>query len=267
MLIRLHLLYMAHGYEDLYPAQGRIIKTINKKWLSVTTAITFIRNGENMTENKSGYSAVIWDFNGTILDDVDTGIRAVNMLLSERGLPSVGSKEAYREVFGFPIKSYYERLGFDFSVESYEELAPKWVALYLELVKEASLYDGVREALSLVRSCGVRQILLSATERTMLCAQLDELSLENEFDEVLGLGNIHAHSKVELAREWVRNAPKGRLLLVGDTVHDLDTARAIGADCLLVCCGHQPYDKLAATGAPVYPDALTAINDIFSHLF
>ena len=74
------------------------------------------------------YTHIIWDFNGTILDDVQLGIRCVNTMLSKRGLPVLPDVEAYRQVFGFPIEAYYRRLGFDFEKEDYHTvLAPEWV--------------------------------------------------------------------------------------------------------------------------------------------
>ena len=114
------------------------------------------------------YDYIIWDFNGTLLDDVMTGIRSVNTLLAERGLDVIGSIEQYREVFRFPIIEYYRALGFDFDKEPYEELAPKWVKLYLENVKTAGLYCDVKQTLDFVAEQGVKQTVLSATELSML---------------------------------------------------------------------------------------------------
>ena len=65
------------------------------------------------------HTHLIWDFNGTILQDMDLGIRCTNTMLAERGLPVIPSVEAYREIFGFPIDEYYRRLGFDFEKEDY----------------------------------------------------------------------------------------------------------------------------------------------------
>ena len=76
------------------------------------------------------YTAVIWDFNGTIADDIDLGIGAVNKMLAERGLPILSTREEYRAKLRFPIKDYYADLGFDFSKEPYEKLAHEWIALY-----------------------------------------------------------------------------------------------------------------------------------------
>ena len=76
---------------------------------------------------------VIWDFNGTLLDDVQAGIDSVNTLLVEREIPTVESVEKYREVFRFPIIDYYRALGFDFDAEPYEIIAHEWVENYRRL--------------------------------------------------------------------------------------------------------------------------------------
>ncbi len=197
------------------------------------------------------YDYVIWDFNGTLLDDVQAGIDSVNTLLVDRGMPTVESVEKYREVFRFPIIDYYRALGFDFDKESYEELAPKWVVLYLQNVKKASLYGDVLRTLDYVRERGIAQTVLSATEQTMLCGQIHELGIEHYFEELLGLDNIHAGSKLALARDWRERHPNAKALFIGDTDHDVQTAETLGADCILVARGHQPKAYLESLGVPV----------------
>ena len=206
------------------------------------------------------YDYLIWDFNGTLLDDVQTGIDSVNTLLRERGIPTVQSVDKYREVFRFPIIEYYRALGFDFEKESYEELAPKWVALYLEYVKKASLYGDVLRTLDCVRECGVKQTVLSATEQTMLHGQIRELGIEHYFEDVLGLDNIHAGSKLALARAWKESHPDARALFVGDTDHDVQTAETLGADCVLVTRGHQSRAYLDTLGVSVADSLDTVVK-------
>ena len=197
------------------------------------------------------YEHIIWDFNGTLLDDVWTGIVSVNKLLEDRGLPKIESVEDYRRVFRFPIIEYYRSLGFDFDKEPYEVIAPQWVALYLENVKSAGLYDDARQTLEQVRAAGLRQTLLSATELNMLTGQVRELGVESYFNRIAGLDNIHAGSKLALARAWRQAYPFDRAIMIGDTDHDVDTARELGADCVLVCRGHQPKEYLQTLGVPV----------------
>ncbi len=197
------------------------------------------------------YDCIIWDFNGTLLDDVRTGIDSVNTLLAERGLSTIESEEHYRRIFRFPIIEYYRSLGFDFDSEPYEVLAPKWVALYLENVKRAGLFDDVKDTLEYFRERNVRQIVLSATERVMLERQLNFLGIRDYFDEVMGLGDIHAGSKLSLARAWRERNADARALLIGDTDHDAENAKEMGTDCVLVARGHQSKEYLKTLGAPV----------------
>ncbi|MBR2353778.1 MAG: HAD hydrolase-like protein [Clostridia bacterium] len=194
----------------------------------------------------------IWDFNGTILDDVGVGIASVNYLLRERGLPIIENEEAYRRVFRFPIRDYYAGLGFDFSKEPYEVIAPLWVDQYMQRIGSATLYDGVREALEGFRSLGIRQTVLSATEKEMLRGQLVSLGIEDFFEEILGLDNIHAASKTALARDWRIRHPDASAIFVGDTDHDYETASMMRAECYLITGGHQSTDYLEKMNVPLF---------------
>ena len=53
------------------------------------------------------YTHILWDFNGTILDDVSVGINAINVLLKRRKMPIIFSQEEYRAKFCFPVIDYY----------------------------------------------------------------------------------------------------------------------------------------------------------------
>ncbi len=198
------------------------------------------------------YTHCIWDFNGTVLDDMSAGISAVNELLVERELPCIKDINAYREVFGFPVKDYYKRLGFDFSKEPYDVIAHKWVELYLHYVKDCGLCKGVSDALTCFENKGIVQILLSATEKNMLDSQLASLGLKNVFNEVLGLDDIFAISKIDIAVKWRKNNPYANAFVIGDTEHDFDVAKTIGADCYLLCSGHQSRELLQKKGVLVF---------------
>ena len=200
------------------------------------------------------FDCCVWDFNGTILDDVETGMISVNKMLADRGLPIIKDREDYYSHFRFPIIEYYRSLGFDFEAEPYEVLAPIWVEQYLINVKNAPLREGVRETLKSFKQKGIKQVIISATQLDMLKAQLEELGILDFFDEVLGLDNIHAASKVELARSWRARNSESSLIFLGDTTHDWETANAIGAECYLIEGGHQSRETLKTTDAKIFED-------------
>ena len=198
------------------------------------------------------YTHIIWDFNGTIFADMDAGIVSVNKMLEERGLPIIPNIEYYRDIFDFPIIDYYRGLGFDFEKESYETvLAPMWVELYNQNAQNSTLVDGVKDTIEKIKEMGLGQTVISACEQGMLDRYLKKLGVYENFDEVLGLDNIHAGSKTHIARAWKERNPESKILFIGDTTHDAETAAVMGGDCILFCGGHQSRAKLEATGHDV----------------
>ena len=208
------------------------------------------------------YTYCIWDFNGTIFDDVGASISAVNTLLAERGLKTLDSKEKYQEVFDFPIIDYYRRIGFDFDKEPYEVIAPLWVDLYLENSKKSGLFGDVISSLDFFEARGIKQSVLSASEKNMLTGQLRELGIYDRFEEIMGIDNIYAESKIALAKDWKQRHEGERTLFIGDTTHDYETAEVLGADCYLISAGHQPEYKLRAAGenVKIFPSLSTLVE-------
>ncbi len=197
------------------------------------------------------YTHILWDFNGTILDDVNTCIKTVNTLLLERGYKTIESVEEYHSVFGFPVTDYYKKLGFDFEKEPYDAIARQWVKIYLQKVKDAPVFEDVRNKTEQFKNLGLYQVIISATEIDMLKKQLADLDLLNCFDDVWGMDNIRAESKVRMAQRWREKNPSAVALMIGDTLHDAEVAEKIGADCILVARGHQSYETLSSVGCPV----------------
>lgn len=194
--------------------------------------------------------AVIWDFNGTILDDVQIGLETANILLGRYGKPPIASVEEYRKVFGFPVIDYYARIGLE--RENFSTYAVEWFEAYRALEPRATLYDGVTDLLAYFHKRGCAQYLLSATESAMLEKQIRRLGIESCFDAVIGQDNIHAHGKIGAAKEFAARVGLQDALMIGDSVHDAQVAEAIGAKCALLAWGHQDAERLVSTGHPVF---------------
>ena len=207
----------------------------------------FRPNGQEKREEhmrKTAYTHIIWDFNGTIYNDVDACIKSANRLLGAYDLPPVTSLEVYRALFGFPIQDYYARMGFDFEKTPYAVLAPEWMDYYFEYSKDSTVYPDIPAVLDALHERGMEQWILSATEVNMLRGQLEELGILSCCDGILGLDNIHAHSKKDIGVAWKKNNPDIRALMIGDTDHDAEVAEAMGVDCVLVAAGHQSRERL-----------------------
>ncbi len=196
------------------------------------------------------YTAVLWDFNGTIVDDVSLGICAVNKMLEKRNLPTLRSVEDYHRFFRFPVKEYYRLIGFDFQKEPYEDLAVEWVLHYTAGESTLRLNDGFLDVWQYLKNAGIRQIILSSSETEMLHRQISLLGLDGKFDQILGMEDIYAGGKIEMAKRHL-GTDASHAVLIGDTSHDADTATTIGADCILYSGGHGSRESIAAAGVPI----------------
>ena len=211
------------------------------------------------------YDHVIWDFNGTVLDDMQVGIDSVNQMLAARGLPTLSGLAEYRAAFDFPVEDYYRRLGFDFDREDFRTcLAPLWVSLYEQNEWRAPLFAGVEPLARALRANGVKQSILSASESVMMRRQLQARNALDWFDEIWGNDCIHAYGKEGLASAWRAAHPDAVAVVIGDTVHDFTVAQAMGADCVLVAAGHHSYERLASCGAPVVEDLFACAKLLLS---
>ena len=203
---------------------------------------------------------VLWDWNGTLLDDAALGLSCMNEMLERRGLPTLCDIEAYRGVFCFPVEKYYESVGLP--PEDFDQTAREWVALYYSRDHLCPLREGVLDALAALKARGVTQSICSAQERTLLRRQVDARGIAPYFDEILGIDDIYAGSKAYIAKAWLARAGvrAEHTLFVGDTLHDFDVSRAIGCRCALIAGGHQSKALLEQAGCPVSDSPLDVLG-------
>jgi phosphoglycolate phosphatase len=213
------------------------------------------------------YSHVIWDWNGTLLDDAAICVQVLNQVLAKYG-KSKTTLSQYRAQFVFPVKDYYSQLGFDFSRESYDTVADDYIALYRARQMDCPLQDGAREVLAECRTAGLGQSILSAYHQDLLVEVVGHFGLAGFFARLAGLGDYFASSKVAQGRRLIQDLdlPPSRILMVGDTLHDAHVAHDLGVDCVLVGNGHQDPSRLQACGLPVLDSIRQVPGLLFSQL-
>jgi phosphoglycolate phosphatase len=202
-----------------------------------------------MNRNKFSYDHIIWDWNGTLLDDQWLCIESINKLLSTRGLPIL-NKERYGTIFRFPVKDYYQEAGFDFTKESFEIPAMEFIQLYDKRKKECSLQSGALKVLEYFSKLGFQQYLLSASETGVLEEMTKHFGISHYFNIIKGLDNHYAHGKSELGKELLSmiEAPLGSIVMIGDTCHDKEVADLLNIDAILCTGGHFPENRLSVCG-------------------
>lgn len=138
--------------------------------------------------NRYRYEGIIWDFNGTLLDDVTICLDSINALLQRRSYPLL-SEERYKEIFGFPVKLYYEKIGFNFQKEKWTKVANEYMKEYWDRQHYATLFKGIPNLLQQFSSKGLSHFVLSAMEQNNLQRFLSQLDATHYFKEVAGISN------------------------------------------------------------------------------
>ncbi len=206
---------------------------------------------------------IIWDWNGTLLNDLGVCVDSINLLLGRRNIP-VLDVERYLDIFTFPVKDYYTRAGFDFSGESFETVAVEFMDHYLEHVRKSGLHAGAKSALNWFRVSGRNQIILSAMEHNELVKLVNEHGIGEFFSHIFGIDDHLAHGKLALASSAIQKTgfKSEETCLIGDTLHDAEVAAALGINCLLIADGHQSEFRLKTSGYPVIR-SLEEIKKVF----
>ena len=209
------------------------------------------------------YDHVVWDWNGTLLDDANLCVDVMNRMLAARSLPPV-TLDFYRAIIEFPVIHYYRKLGFDFFAEPFETISDEFVARYQAGWRGCGLQRGTLETLLALRAAGIGQSVLSACLMEHLAEQMDHFGVTGLMGAVSGADNHHGHGKLHMAREHVlaTGVAPSRVLLVGDTAHDAEVAAEAGCDCLLVSFGHYGMDRLKPLGLPV----ATTMEEVLAHV-
>ncbi len=202
--------------------------------------------------NIKNYKHIIWDWNGTLFNDVELCTNIMNELLEEADLPKI-SIEKYRDVFTFPVIDYYKTLGHDVGTENWEKISHQFINRYEEDKYNFRIYDDAEDVLNIIDNLGITQSILSAYKQDTLDKLVSHFNLNKYFVRLIGLDNIYAVSKLNNGLKWMKelNLKQGEVLFVGDTLHDCEVAKAIGADSVLLSLGHQSLNKLQSCNSQI----------------
>jgi phosphoglycolate phosphatase len=201
-----------------------------------------------MQNNKT----ILWDWNGTLLNDLQLCIDAINILLRDRNKDEI-DENIYRNIFTFPVRDYYEKAGFNFEEEAFEKPAIEFIEHYEQMVKEATLFEDVRETLEDFRKRGYEQMILSAMQQEMLNKLVKKQGIDHFFSYISGIDDHYAEGKVDKAKKLLASlgGNPGEIFLIGDTIHDYEVGRELGIRVILVSRGHQSAERLLSTKATV----------------
>ena len=198
------------------------------------------------------YRNIIWDWNGTLVDDVWLCVEALTSILRRRNM-SLVNRYQYVTEFSHPVRDYYQRLGFDLSIEPFESLTNEFNAIYDSRKYHCKLQPSAERMLDYCTNAGFTQVILSAYQQTELRQSVHHFNLQNHFTDICGLDDFSAGNKREVAIALVKHLQfdNTETLLIGDTLHDFEVAQIINCDCVLVENGHNSRNILNSCGVRV----------------
>jgi phosphoglycolate phosphatase len=203
---------------------------------------------------------ILWDWNGTLLDDTQAAFDTLNIMLRRRGAAEI-TMDFYRDRFAFPVRPFYEAIGVKLEAEDWDALAVEYHDLYAAQPKR--LNPETAAALSAVAAAGAGQSIISALRQDLLeTAVCREYGLGGFFEHVYGVDNLDGSSKLARAQELVgalRARGESDLTLIGDSLHDKEVADGLGVRCVLCSQGSHSHWRLERA-APTATGLLEAVR-------
>ena len=209
------------------------------------------------------YKYVFWDFNGTLIDDVGNALACVNDMLKRKNRKPITLDQYYTYV-ETPIVGFYRHILPPEELD-FEEISRDYHKDYQTHLDITFLAEGATHLLERLKTDGVKQYIITAISQEEVEALTKKYGIYDYFEKILGADNNLAESKLQRAKEFFDTlaVDPSQAILIGDTLHDLETASALGIDCILVNYGHQGKRLLSENNA----FSVDTLKDVESILF
>jgi phosphoglycolate phosphatase-like HAD superfamily hydrolase len=205
---------------------------------------------------------VVWDWNGTLLDDLDQIVAAVNVTLGERGKPPI-SVSQYGAHYQRPVQRFWESI-LDRSVSDteWQEVDESFHRAYRDLLPTIALAPDARDALEAVKEAGHTQSLLSMLIHDDLVAMAAEFDIARFMTHVDGLRGVRGARKQDSLLQHLRKLEMSgeHVLMIGDAIDDADAAKATGTMCVMYDRGVFPREQIERTGVPTAGTLMDALR-------
>lgn len=209
------------------------------------------------------YKHIIWDWNGTLYNDVELCLEITNSLLKQQKIGPL-TLEKYRETLTHPMIDFYRGLIGECDEGTFSAFSQVFHNHYQERRLEAALHSGGLEVLEHIKSKNIPQSILSAHPQNLLSEIINLIKIESYFHKIRGADDHLAGSKVDNGIALLKeiNIKSEQVVIIGDTDHDAHVAKSIGINCILIASGFQSKKRLQACKFPV----LDSITELPEHL-
>ncbi|MFK0213147.1 HAD family hydrolase [Streptomyces sp. NPDC090298] len=204
---------------------------------------------------------LVWDWNGTLLDDTGAVIGATNAAFAELGLAAI-TLERYRELYTVPVPKFYERLMGRLPTDE------EWIVMdgafhrhYWQRAESCGLTVGAAELLATRQASGFTQSLLSLAPHAELIPLVRRHGIAERFVRMDGRVDASTDGKSgHMVRHLAALAvPAERVVVIGDAADDAVAAEHVGARAVLYTGGSHSRASLERVGVPVVDSLAEAV--------
>lgn len=207
------------------------------------------------------FDAIVFDWDGTLIDSTETIATAIRRAAADLNLPDPGRERA-SSVIGLGLMQALAIAVPELPAERVPEFADRYRAHYVAGESRLQLFPNARELLAKLRASQRKLAIATGKSRAGLARALDSLNLTNQFDASRCADETEAkpHPKMLLELSEELQTEPARMLMVGDTTHDLQMAAAAGAAAVAITHGAHPASALQQAGALAVLDSLDELQ-------
>ncbi len=217
---------------------------------------------------------VIFDWNGTLIDDLDECLVSSNKVFEYENMP-VLSKERYIQTSEFPIRKLYENNGvpkekMDKNGALYSKL---FFDTYQALEPNIPLRFGVLETLSWLKENDIQTIIVSNHLQVRIEKYLNEKDLNHYFERVIARGEadgsvLHEQFKEKVIAEYIKenDFSKKDVLMIGDSFEEIDVARSLGLFVASIAGGFVAKERLEVKEPDFLINEISEIKSIINRI-
>jgi phosphoglycolate phosphatase len=207
------------------------------------------------------FDVVVFDWDGTVIDSTATIARSIMAAAADIGLP-VPDFEQASHVIGLGLRDALARAVPGLTADRINEYSARYRFHYFAAEDTLALFAGAREFIDALRGSGVRLAIATGKNSPGLQRALAATGLTASFEATRCADQTHPKPHpamlLELSEEMA--VPTDRMLMIGDTTHDLQMAQSAQVAAIGVTYGAHPREQLAALRPLALVDSMAQLH-------
>lgn len=207
------------------------------------------------------YEAVIFDWDGTVMDSTRSIVAAIQSACTDLGLPVPDDRQA-AWVIGLSLESALYHCVPDLTAQQMPQFLDRYRHHFLQMDGTITLFDGIVDVLDLVRRRDGLLAVATGKSRVGLDRVLDRVRLRHMFHATRCADETASKPDPAMLYEIFSelDLEPDQVLMVGDTTHDIEMATRAGADSMAVTYGAHDIPTLEQSRPTVMVSSVTEMH-------